>query len=180
MGAGVGLGTGAGGVGAGVGVGLGGGTGVGLGVGGGMGAGAGVAAVCCTPKGNPAIVSVPLRSPAGFASATKAALPLPVTSELTMRNQATSLDALHLHPGIVETETVKEPPSGEIRKKELPSSKRHGAASCDTATRLPFTTRAEDRTIAAGFSATTTLTDASPWPASGVTCIHGASLSIVH
>jgi hypothetical protein len=80
-------------------------------------------------NGNPAILSVPLRSSAVFTSATNSALPLPVTSELTTRTHGTSLDALHLHPETAETETLKGPPSGESREDELASSKRHGAAS---------------------------------------------------
>jgi hypothetical protein len=34
--------------------------------------------------------------------------------------------------------------------------------------------------MAAGFAATTTLTEVSPWPDSGVTRTHDASVSIVH
>ena len=37
-----------------------------------------------------------------------------------------------------------------------------------------------DRSSAAGFSDTSTLTDAGPWPEVGRTCIHEASLLIVH
>jgi hypothetical protein len=111
------------------GAGLGGGTGVGVGAGGGI-----AAAACSTTKGNPAIVNVPLRSPAVLASATNAALPVPVSSELTTRTQGASLDALHLHPEIVATETVKGPPSGDTCEEELSSEKRQGAASCETAT----------------------------------------------
>src|SRR5918999_4447902 len=111
-GAGVGVGLGAGdGGGVGAGVGLGVGAGVGLCGGVGTGAGAGAVAVCWTRKGNPAILSVPLRSPAVFTSATNSALPLPVASELATRTHGTSLDALHLHPETAETETLKGPPS---------------------------------------------------------------------
>jgi len=115
-----------------------------------------------------------------FGSATNDTLPLPVCSELTTRTQDTSLDALHLQPGTVETETLKGPPSAGTREEELARSNRHAAACWETATRLPFRTRTADRSIAAGFSATTTLTEASPWPESGVTRTHDASLSMFH
>jgi hypothetical protein len=62
-----------------------------------------------------------------FTSAANSALPLPVTSELTTRTHATSLDELHLHPGTAETETLKEPASGGIREEDPASSKRHSA-----------------------------------------------------
>ena len=74
------------------------------------------------------MVSVPLRSPVVFMSATNETAPLPVSSELTTRTQDTSLEALHLQPVIVETETLKGPPSGGTREEELASSNRHGAA----------------------------------------------------
>jgi hypothetical protein len=74
------------------------------------------------------MVSVPLRSPVVFMSATNEPSPLPVSSELTTRTQGTPLDALHLQPGIVETETLKGPPSGGTREEELASSNRHAAA----------------------------------------------------
>jgi hypothetical protein len=74
------------------------------------------------------MVSLPLRSPVVFMSATNDALPLPVSSELTNRTQGTSLEALHLQPAIVETETLKGPPSGGTREEELASSNRHAAA----------------------------------------------------
>ena len=120
-GVGDGLGAGAGGVGDGLGAGVG-------GVGGGLGGEPGVVAVCSTTKGEPAIFSVPLRSPPVFASATNATLSLPVSSELTTRTHDTSLDALHLQPGIVDTETLNGPPSGGTREEELASSNRHAAA----------------------------------------------------
>ena len=85
-----------------------------------------------------------------------------------------------MHPAIADTEVSKGPPIGEIRVEELPSSKRHGAGSCVTVTRLSLRTSAVDRSIAAGFSETSTLTDAGPWPEVGRSCIHEASLLIVH
>jgi hypothetical protein len=115
-----------------------------------------------------------------FASATNSALPLPVIAALMTRTHATSLEALHTHPETAETDTLKGPPSGDTREEELLCSKRHGAAFCVTVTRLAVTTRSVDRSIAMGFSATSTLTDACPWPEFGRTCIHDASLSIVH
>jgi hypothetical protein len=63
---------------------------------------------------------------------------------------------------------------------DAPRPKRQGAGCCDTGILLPFITRTADRSIAAGFSATTTLIDASPCPALGVTCTHDALLSIDH
>jgi hypothetical protein len=63
-----------------------------------------------------------------FTSATNETSPLPVSSELTTRNQDTSLDALHLQPGIVETATLKGPPSAGTREDELASANRHAAA----------------------------------------------------
>jgi hypothetical protein len=111
-----------------LGAGVGAGVGLGEGVGGGLGAGVVAVAICCTTKGDPAILSVPLRSPVVFGSATNDTLPLPVCSELTTRTQDTSLDALHLQPGMVETETLKGPPSAGTRDEELASSNRHAAA----------------------------------------------------
>src|SRR4051812_35575595 len=106
VGGGGGCGVGAGGgvgVGLGVGAGLGVGVGAGLGVGVGLGAGDEAGAVCWMRKGIPAILSVPLRSPAVFTPATNSALPLPVASALTTRTHGTSLDALHLHPASADT-----------------------------------------------------------------------------
>jgi hypothetical protein len=74
------------------------------------------------------MVSVPLRSPPVFTSASNETLPLPVSSGLTTRTQETSLDALHVQPGMVETETLNAPPSAGIREEEFASSKRHAAA----------------------------------------------------
>jgi hypothetical protein len=115
-----------------------------------------------------------------FTSATNSALPLPVTAELTTRTHGISLDALHLQPEIVETDTLNRPPSGGTREDELPSWKRHGVASWVTGILFALTMSAVDRSAAAGFSDTSTLTAASPWPEFGRTCIHDASLSIVH
>jgi hypothetical protein len=109
--------------------GFGAGVGGGVGLGGGVGTGAATLAACRTACGKAAIFSVPFRSPAVFTSAANAALPLPVISGLTTRTHETSLDALHLHPAVADTATVKGPPSGETREDELPSSKRHGAAA---------------------------------------------------
>jgi hypothetical protein len=117
------------GAGAGGGFGAGGGGGVGVGPGGGMASGGDPVALCWTRCDNPAILSMPLRSPAVFASVTNSALPLPDASELTTRTHGTSLDALHLHPGTAETKTLKAPPAAETCEEELPSSKRHSAAS---------------------------------------------------
>jgi hypothetical protein len=114
-----------------------------------------------------------------FTSATNSALPLPVTSELTTRTHGTPLDARHLHPAFADTAIWKGPPCGTTRDDELPNSKWHGAGSCVTVTRLSLRTRAVDLSIAAGFSETSTLTDAGPWPEVGRTWIHDASLLIV-
>ncbi len=126
------------------------------------------------------MVIVPLRSPEVFTSATNSALPSPTASALTIRTHGSALAALHRHPVSVETETLKGPPADDIWVEALPSSKRHGAACCETGTLLPFITRTADRSIPAGFAATTTLIDASPCPAPGVTCTHDESLSIAH
>src|SRR6186997_2836195 len=155
-GAGAGGGVGAGGGGGGGGAGGGGG----VGLGGGVGTGDDPVAVCSTMWGTPAILRVPVRSPAVFTSAVNSAAPLPVTSVLTTCSHGTSLDALHLHPWTAETATLNGPPSGETREEELPSSKRHSAALCVTVTRLSETTSVVDRSIAMGFSATSTVTDA--------------------
>ena len=86
------------------------------------------------------------------------ALPLPVSSGLAARTHATSLDELHRHPGTAETATLKEPACGGIREEELASSKRHSAGFWVTVTGLADKMSVADRSIAAGFSATSTLT----------------------
>ena len=156
-----GVGVGPGGVGVGLGVGAGGGVGFGAGVGAGAGGGAG-AATCSITNANPAIRAVPVRRAPAFRSTSISALPLPVPAAGSTLTQETSLAAFHTHPVAVETPTAMCPPSAPTLSDELSNSYLHGAGSCATVTRVSLMTMEDVRRLAAGFSATTTLTDASP------------------
>lgn len=176
-----GAGVGAGGTG-GVGVGAGCGVGVGTGGNGGVGRGEGgaFAASCSTRNASPATVTVADRSRPVLSSISNSAVPLPVTCAPTARTHGTSLDALQTQPVNVDTATRSDPPSAEIRAEEIGSSNRQGAASCAIMTRLSLTTMAAERPTAAAFSATITVSEASPWPDVGATRTHDASLAAVH
>jgi hypothetical protein len=101
-------------------------------------------------------------------------LPDPVAVETL--TQCAGLDTFHVQPAIVAIDTWTRPPSAPICADDRSTSKRQGAGSWLTVTRAPLTTIAPERATGASLAATTTVTWASPWPVSGVSASHAASV----
>jgi hypothetical protein len=184
-GSGPGVGDGSGdGLGVGVGDGLGFGVGVGLGVGagGGAGAGSGVGngASCVMENGLSAMVTVAERGPfVVFRSTVIDTVPLPELPVVSKWIHGSPTPAVHAHPDVAVTLTVRLPPFAPTCAVDAFNSKRHGAGSCEMVTRWSLTTTAAERAAAWGFDWIVATRAESPWPEAGETLIHDASLDAV-
>src|SRR5262249_40592419 len=91
--------------------------------------------------------------------------PLPVTVDsVLMVIHATSLAAFHVHPAIVVTETVCDPPAGPTVAFDRSSENWQTTPSWRMTMRCQCTTTTPGRGRGSAFDATAELSRASPWP----------------